>query len=340
MVSRLQISDERPGVQGLSQGRVVNVAVRLEVAREVVFGIAPPVRPDGDLAAANRVPERSQDAQLVGDPLKTAGLINHCCAPVPRDHAVDRGSLRGRVEAVLAGPIAVAREELQGVHHGPVGGVRAAKLERAEQARQHPAIVRGIRGAKHRPHALAKRLIVCFRHLDQVAQRALPDDGEHRRADCLVGMLDRSFGEAKQDPLLPADAAQVADQLSLDEVLGAGADPVNELDQQIHEPVGDLRGPRPARRSAQRPSSRSTATGESRAMVRVVKSDSCPAHAAPRTLVIRELPRDSICSLRQRRSNAVRTRSSLSSTGQTSPRSHSVQRSSSATVDSRNPNAS
>jgi hypothetical protein len=44
----------------------VNVTVGVEVAREVLFGIAPPVRADHrDLAPADRVPDRDGEFETV-----------------------------------------------------------------------------------------------------------------------------------------------------------------------------------------------------------------------------------------------------------------------------------
>ena len=53
------------------------------------------------------------------------------------------------------------------------------------------------------------------------------------------GCLDGGTGRSVQDGLLAADALEVVQQLLLDPVLGAGADVVHGLDQQLDEGVGD-----------------------------------------------------------------------------------------------------
>jgi hypothetical protein len=245
----LKVGDECAGVLRLAQRRVVHVAVVFEVGGQVVFGIAPAVgADDGDLAAADRVSERTQHAQLVGDALDPAVVVDDRGAPLARHDTIDRHGLRGGVETVLAGPLRIPGQQLERVHDRAVAGVGAAKLQGGQEPRQHPAVVRGVRRAQHRPDALAKRLIVGLGLPHEVAQRALPDDRKQRRADGVVGMLERGLGEAKQDALLAAHATQIADQLTLDTVLRARPDAMHELDQQIDERVGDLRRPRPAQR--------------------------------------------------------------------------------------------
>jgi hypothetical protein len=65
-------------------------------------------------------------------------------------------------------------------------------------------------------------------------------------------MLERLLGEREQQSVLSANALEVPDQLALDPVLGARADLVHHLDQQVHERVGDLRRARPAEHRQQR----------------------------------------------------------------------------------------
>lgn len=92
--------------------------------------------------------------------------------------------------------------------------------------------------------------------------------------------------------------------------------------------------------SATSASSRSMHTSPRRSMVRVQNARSHRLRAATSTFSTRVRPGGSIRSTRHCTRRASRCRSSTSSTGQTSVDSRSVSRSSSATVDGRNPNAS
>jgi hypothetical protein len=173
------------GSSGWRRRGVVHVAVVFEVGGQVVFGVAPAVGAnDGDLAATDRVSERTQHAQLVGDALDPAVVVDDRGAPLARHDPIDRHGLRGGVETVLAGPLRVPGQQLERVHDRAVAGVGAAKLQGGQQPREHPAVVRGVRRAQHRPDALAKRLVVGFGLAHEVAQRAFADDRKQRRAEC------------------------------------------------------------------------------------------------------------------------------------------------------------
>ena len=91
------------GVQRLAHRGVVDVAVVLEVARQVLVRVLPAAGAlDLDLAAAQRVPQRDQHAQLVGDALHPAVLVDDGVQPGLRHDAVDRDLLPGRVELLVA----------------------------------------------------------------------------------------------------------------------------------------------------------------------------------------------------------------------------------------------
>ena len=64
-------------------------------------------------------------------------------------------------------------------------------------------------------------------------------------------MVKGGLGEGEQDPLLAADPVQLREQLAFDAVLGAGVDPVDQPDQQLHQPVGQLGGALPAQAGEQ-----------------------------------------------------------------------------------------
>jgi hypothetical protein len=78
------------GVQGLAQLGVVDVAVVLEVARQVLVRVLPASGTlDVDLAAAQRVPQRDQHAQLLGDALDPAVVVDDAVQPRLRHDPVD-----------------------------------------------------------------------------------------------------------------------------------------------------------------------------------------------------------------------------------------------------------
>lgn len=119
----------------------MDVAVLVEVGGQVGFGVAPAARADDPyLAAADRVAQRSQRAQLVGHALHAAVLVQHGVSPCGGDDAVQRDVLGGVVGA-RAVAVGVALQQRERVGHGPVGAVVAAKLQRGEQSGQHPAVV-------------------------------------------------------------------------------------------------------------------------------------------------------------------------------------------------------
>jgi hypothetical protein len=71
--------------------RVVHVAVLLEIGGQVVVGIAPAVRPGHpDLAAAEGLAQGFEHAQLVGDPLHLAFVVDHRLAPLRRHYPGQR----------------------------------------------------------------------------------------------------------------------------------------------------------------------------------------------------------------------------------------------------------
>lgn len=127
----LEVGDERRRFAWLADRRVVDVAVLLKVAGQVLVGVAPALRAgDMDLATSQSIAQRSQHAQLIGDSLDLAVLVDDGLTPLLRNDAVERDMLTGRVKALLAGRVDVTAEQLERVHDRPVGAVGAAKLER------------------------------------------------------------------------------------------------------------------------------------------------------------------------------------------------------------------
>lgn len=125
----LEVLDEGGRVHWLAQRGVVNIAVEVEVAREIVLGVAPAAGADDpDLAAADRVAQRVQHAQLVRDPLDPPVGVDDRATPRRRDDAVGRDPLAGGVVLKLAWLVGVAREQLERLADRAVGGVVAAEL--------------------------------------------------------------------------------------------------------------------------------------------------------------------------------------------------------------------
>lgn len=94
----LQVGDEHRRVKRLSDRAVMDLPVRLEVHRQVVLGIPPAIAAgDVDLPAADRLPQGTQYAQLVGDPLHPAPLVDDRLPPLPGHHAFERDPLPGGV---------------------------------------------------------------------------------------------------------------------------------------------------------------------------------------------------------------------------------------------------
>ncbi len=231
----------------------MDLARGLEVARQIILRVAPPARPvDIHLAAPQSVAQRDQHAQLIRDALDPAAFVDHRLKPRLGHHAVDRDGVLLGVEADLAVHAGVADQQLQRLHHRPVGGVVAAELQRRQQRRQHPPIVIRVRRAQHSAHTSLEHLLVGLGLTHQIPQRLLPDHRKQRLTNDVVGMVDRGLGQLEQDALLASHPPQVVDHFFLDLAVGAGVDLVDQLDQQIHQRAGDLRGPHPAQRRQQR----------------------------------------------------------------------------------------
>jgi hypothetical protein len=204
-----ELADERGRVKRRADRRVVRRAMLVEIRGQVAVGVAPTARADDpDLAAADRVAQRPERAQLVRHALHPAVLVQDGIAPRRRDDAVQRDVLGG-VIAAHAITVGVALQEREGVDHGPVRGVVAAKLKRREQLRQHPAVVARVGGVQHRPHARPERPVVGLGFADEVTQRLLADDGVDRLPDGLLGLADGGLGDREQQTLLAAHAPQV-----------------------------------------------------------------------------------------------------------------------------------
>jgi hypothetical protein len=138
----------------------VHVAVLVKVARQVFVGLAPALRAgDVDLPSAQSVPQRAQHAQLIRDSFHFPVFVDDRSAPLVGDHAVERHALAWRLEALLARSVDMAAQQLERLHHRPVGAVRAAKLKCREQSREHPPVVVGVGAADRLAHPLLEELL-------------------------------------------------------------------------------------------------------------------------------------------------------------------------------------
>ncbi|WP_326697636.1 hypothetical protein OG909_09985 [Streptomyces sp. NBC_01754] len=172
----LQVRDERARVQRLSDRGVVHGAGDLGVAGQVVLRVLPAGRAlDVDLAAAHRVPQRDQDAQLVRDALDPVLVVDDRLAPVLAHHAVHRRLVPGRVEEGLAVDVRVLLQQLHRVHHRLVGRVVALEAQRVQQRRQHLPVVRAARRAQRGADLRLEDLLVRLRLGHQVLERLLPN---------------------------------------------------------------------------------------------------------------------------------------------------------------------
>jgi hypothetical protein len=184
---------ELGGVQGLAELGVVDVAVVLEVAGQVLVRVLPPARAlDVDLPAAQRLPQRDQHAELVRDALHPAAVVDHAVQPCLRHDPVDRDLLAGRVELLVAVGARVAGEQADGVHDRAAGAVVAAELRGGQQRGEHPPVVVRVGAAQLVADPLGHRPLGCLQLLGQRGQRLHP--AGHRRVDGVphrvVGVLE------------------------------------------------------------------------------------------------------------------------------------------------------
>ena len=124
--------------------------------------------------------------------------------------------------------------------------VVAAKGQGVQDRRQHAPVVVGIGAMDQGLDALAEGRTRCIALLDQRAEGLLSDQGKKDLAHGAVGVLQGSCGDAKEQPCLVLDLVDLPDQIGSDPLLGSHPDAVNDLDEEVHQPVGDLPAPLPA----------------------------------------------------------------------------------------------
>ena len=164
-------------------------------------------------------------------------LVHDGVAPQRADDAV-----QGHVLLDGVGPqpsVGIATDQLERTDHRPVCVIVGPEVEGSQQVQHRPPVVAAIgtadRGAQRGAVGRASRL--AFAH--QVVERLLAHHREQHLAHGAVRLPDGGAGHLEQEALLAADALEVVQQLLLDPVLGAGADVVHGLDQQVGRGVGD-----------------------------------------------------------------------------------------------------
>ena len=145
-----QLVDERGRIQRLAQRGVVRDPVRLEVDRQVLVGVAPPVGAGHpDFLAPQLVPQCLEHSALVHGALDAlasplVGAVQQLLQ-VGRDDAVDRHPLAWPVVLDCVGGLAaVPLDQLQGLDHRPVGRVRGVEVQGLDQLDQAVPVVAGV----------------------------------------------------------------------------------------------------------------------------------------------------------------------------------------------------
>ena len=253
------LGHERLAVSRFAQRGVVLGPFGLEVRRQVLVRVAPPVGADHpDLLASQLVPQHLEHAALIDGALDArvaapVGAVQQF-GQVGADHPVEWHVLAaGVVPGGVGGLRPVPLDQLQGVQHRPVHRVMRAELKRVDQLDQPGAVVVGVRGFEHPLLVLAERAALRLVLGQQVHQRALPASGrEYHLPDHAVGVAHRRLGDLEQDVLLARHPFQVGDELAHHAPFGAGVDLVHRGDEQIHQGVGDLPAPAVQQRRQQR----------------------------------------------------------------------------------------
>ena len=124
-------------------------------------------------------------------------------------------------------------DRVQRVEQGAVRAVVGAEIQRRQELRHHPAIVRAIRGAHGGVDAPALRRAERPGLSDQCFEGLLADDREYHLAHDTLGAARRGLDHAEQDAGLAAHLARLLDQFIDDAALGLDGNPVRHLNQQL-----------------------------------------------------------------------------------------------------------
>jgi len=77
----------------------------------------------------------------------------------------------------------------------------------------------------------------------QILEGLLAHDGEEHLPDHPVGVVDRRLSQTVEHPRLAGHLLEVLEEIGDDLLLGAGSDLVDDVDEQLHQVVGDLLRP-------------------------------------------------------------------------------------------------
>ena len=162
--------------------------------------------------------------------------IDYRLAPERAHDALDRHRLvRGQVAQPGRG---VAPDQRERLDHRLVRGVVGAEFQRVEEPGHHAPVMAGV-GAADRDAQAAAVHRSGLPLADQVAQGLLTGDGEHHVAHRAVGPSNGGAGDLEQQDRLARDPLQLVEHSPLDPALGAGADGVHGLDQELDQAVGE-----------------------------------------------------------------------------------------------------
>ena len=103
-----------------------------------------------------------------------------------------------------------------------------------------------IRAVDQGLYPMAKGRAAGLALLDQGRQGRFSHQRKEHLAYYPIWITECSFGNAEQQAGLTFDALQFADHLGGDTLLGPDRDPMDDLDQQIHEPIDDFFAALPA----------------------------------------------------------------------------------------------
>ena len=221
----------------------------VEVRRKVVVRVAVAVAAfDPNFFAAQAFAQHLEDADLVVDAVDTLARgailhqnLLHLRPHDPIDGNLGTGDQRAAVFPVRPGPV-------QGLDHRAVGAVVGSKHQGVQDQRQHAPVVMAIGAVYQGLNPVTERGTAGLALLDQRRQDRLPRQGEKHVPDDPIRLLQCCFGDAEEQVGLALDALDLSDHLGSHAFLGPHRDPMDDLDEEIHEPIRDLPAALPAER--------------------------------------------------------------------------------------------
>ena len=235
----------------MPDGRVILLAARIEVLRQILVGIAEAIRAlHPQFLASHLLAQRRQHTPFVGDAVDAATVlvVDHQFLPVVPDDAVQRHLLVLWKDCGLVVPVLV--EQSQGVHHGAMQVVVALERQHLQQRRHDAPVMMTVGGARHQLYPMFVSLIGLY-FLNQILESSLADGREDHFLNRAVRMSSGRLGNLVQQFRLSQDLLGVLQQLAVHLLLGPHAHPMGDVNQQFHQVVGDLALALPAERGKQ-----------------------------------------------------------------------------------------